>query len=294
MSPPIEHRFVRANDLRFHVATCGSGPKLALLLHGFPESWFSWRHQMTALAAAGYRVWAPDLRGYGASDKPSGVASYSLDTLVSDVGGLLDAARTDERTSEVVLVGHDWGGAIAWASAIARVRPLDRLIVMNCPHPKRFVTGLLSPAQLRRSWYMFFFQLPYVPERVLAADGALRIGKAFRGMAIDKSRFPDHVLDEFRRNALQPGALTGMLGYYRAMFRGNLLQKVRSFGPPIEVPTLLVWGEEDAALGKELTMGMDGLVRDLRVEYLPGVSHWVQQEAPERVNEVVLSWLADR
>lgn len=295
MPDAVRHLQVQANGLTFHVAEQlpegGGQGKLALLLHGFPESSFSWRHQMPALASMGYRVWAPDLRGYGKTDKPKGVASYTVDRLVEDVGGLIDASG--ER--RVLLVGHDWGGAVAWASALQRVRPLEGLVVMNCPHPVLFLRGLRSFAQLKRSWYMFYFQLPYLPERSLAANGAARIGKAFRGMAVDKSRFPDEVLAEFQRSALEPGALTAMLSYYRAMFRGRPLSRATGLArEPIEVPTLLLWGEADAALGKELTYGTDRYVRDLTVRYFPDVSHWIQQEAPEAVNEALATWLAGR
>jgi pimeloyl-ACP methyl ester carboxylesterase len=285
----LSHTFVRANGLRFHVAEQGSGDRLALCLHGFPESWFSWRHQMPHLASLGYRVWAPDLRGYGRTDRPKGVSSYSIDALVADVGGLIDASGA----RSVTLLGHDWGGAVAWAAAIQRVRPLERLVVMNCPHPALFFQGLRSFAQLRRSWYMFFFQLPWLPERMLSADGYAAIGKAFRGMAVDKSRFPDEVLDEYKRDASNPGALTAMLSYYRAMFRGRPVSRMRALTrEKLDVPTLLIWGEEDAALGKELTYGTDRVVERLDTRYLPGVSHWVQQEAPEAVNRILAEWLA--
>jgi pimeloyl-ACP methyl ester carboxylesterase len=205
----IRHRFVEANGLRFHIAECGGGNRLALCLHGFPENWCSWRNQLPLLAELGYLAWAPDLRGYGQTDKPRGVSHYAVDHLVGDVGALIDASQA----KDVVLIGHDWGGAVAWASAIQNVRPIERLVIMNCPHPVQFFKGILSLKQLRRSWYMFFFQLPVIPERWLAADGAKRIGRAFRAMAIDKSHFSDNVLAEYQREALRPGALTGMLSY---------------------------------------------------------------------------------
>lgn len=286
MSDTIRHEKISANGLSFHVAAAGQGDRLALCLHGFPESSYSFRHQLPLFARLGYRAWAPDLRGYGRTTRPVGVEHYAIEKLEEDVGGLIDASGA----REVVLVGHDWGGGIAWSFAAHRVRPIDRLIVMNCPHPTCFEKGMLSPRQLLRSWYMFFFQLPVFPERYLGARGAERVGRAFIGMAVDKSRFPEEVLRVYRDAAREPGALTAMINYYRAMFRGMRRTRARGFDE-ITVPTLLVWGEEDTALGKELTRDTGRYVRDLTIRYLPNVSHWVQQEAPEAVNGIVEEWL---
>jgi pimeloyl-ACP methyl ester carboxylesterase len=283
MATEIRTERVRANDLEFEVHTCGSGDRLALFLHGFPEHAHSWRHQMPALAELGYRVWAPCLRGYGSSDRPKRTRDYHIDHLKADVAGLIDASGA----KETVLIAHDWGGAIAWAFAIEQVRPLSRLIVMNMPHPKIFLRALFRWPQMRRSWYVGFFQLPWLPELALGARKAKAIGNTFYSMAIDKSRFPREVTDFYSEQARAPGALTAMLSYYRANFRG----KRPRYSNVIETPTLLLWGEEDAALGKELTIGTDELVRDLTVRYLPGVSHWVQQEAPETVNAMMTAWL---
>jgi pimeloyl-ACP methyl ester carboxylesterase len=278
---------VNANGLSFEVFTAGdpASERLALLLHGFPEHAFSWRHQLPLFAQLGYRVWAPNQRGYGRSSKPKGVASYRIEHLVADVAGLIDAAGA----RHVTLVAHDWGGLVAWEFAARRVRPLDRLVIMNVPHPKRFREELATNrVQRRRSLYAGFFQLPWLPEWFFRRRGAAAIEQAFRGMAIDKSRFPDDVLAVFKANVLQPGALTAMLNWYRAAGRhfGAL-----GTSAVIETPTLLIWGEEDTALGKETTVGTERYVKDLTVRYLPGVSHWVQQEAPEAVNEILAAWL---
>ena len=151
-------RFVHANGLRFEVTECGEGDRLALCLHGFPESPYSWRYQMKLLADLGYRVWAPSLRGYGKTERPSRVSDYKMDVLVEDIGALIDAANA----KEVVLLAHDWGGAIAWEFMLRKTRPIDRFVIMNIPHPKRFAQALRKPLgpQLRRSWYIFLFQLP--------------------------------------------------------------------------------------------------------------------------------------
>ncbi len=288
MSAPITQRRVAANGLEFQVAECGSGDRLALCLHGFPECGYSWRHQLPLLARLGYRAWAPDLRGYGASDRPTQVRDYAIERLLDDVAGLIDAAGA----RETVLIAHDWGGVIAWLFAMRRPRPLARLVIMNIPHPAGFERELRTWKQRRRSWYAVLFQLPRLPEALLRARGCRAIGEAFRASAIDKSRFPDEVLRVYRDNAARPGALTAMLNYYRAHGIGGGAERQRALGyPRIETPTLLLWGEEDVALCKETTYGTEQWVADLTLRYLPGVSHWVQQEAPETVNAMLEAWL---
>ena len=286
MRPEVRTLLVKANGLTFEVDQCGSGDKFALLLHGFPESKFSWRHQMPLLAELGYTVWAPNLRGYGRSSKPPAVADYHIDHLVADAAALIDAAGA----KNTLLMAHDWGAVIAWNFAIRKVRPLERLVIMNVPHPACMARELRTWAQRRKSWYIFFFQIPWLPERVLARRKAQAVGRAFSDMAVDKSRFPVAVTDEFRRNALEPGALTAMVNYYRAAVRAG--EKAMNPEPgTVDVPTLMIWGEEDTALGKATTLGTDKYVSDLTLRYLPGVSHWVQQEAPETVNAMIEAWL---
>ena len=197
---------------------------------------------------------------------------------------------------ETVLLAHDWGGVIAWHFALRRIRPLSRLIVMNLPHPAVFERVLRSGWRQRmRSWYVLFFQIPWLPEKLLGMRGARMIGEAFRGMAVDKSRFPEEVLDVDRRAALEPGALTAMVNYYRAAVRGGGGRRQRSLGyPKIDTPTLMVWGEQDTALGVELTEGTQDFVRDFTLRRLANASHWVQQDAPEEVNAILREWLGER
>jgi epoxide hydrolase 4 len=286
---PIAYQTIRANGIDFNVATAGTGPRLALCLHGFPESSYSWRYQMPLLAQLGYRVWAPDLRGYGGSSRPTGVAAYALENLEDDVAALIEASGA----REVVLVGHDWGAVIAWYYAMFGRLRVSKLIIMNVPHPALMEKGLRTRRQLAKSWYIFFFQLPWIPEWGLARRGYEAIGRVFRDMAVDKSRFPDEVLRVYREAAAAPGALTAMLNYYRALIRG--IRRTRRRGiVPINVPTLMIWGEVDAALGKELTYGTEKYVSNLTLRYLPNVSHWVQQEAPETVNAMIEAWLSGR
>jgi len=287
MDDGIAHQHVLANGLRFHVASCGAGDRLALCLHGFPECWYSWRHQMPLLARLGYRVWAPDLRGYGDSDRPARVQDYAIERLMDDVGGLIDAAGA----GSTVLLGHDRGGVIASYFALRRVRPLERLVVMNLPHPAIMERALRTWRQLRRSWYAFFFQIPRLPEAVMRARNYRAIREAFLGSAVDPSRFSIADLQVYRDNAARPGALTAMVNYYRALARGGSARQ-RALGyPVIDTPTLLLWGEEDIALCKETTYGTDHYVSNLTLRYLPRVSHWVQQEAPETVNAMLEAWL---
>ena len=280
---------IEANGLSFMVDEAGEGDDVALLLHGFPESRFSWRWQIPLLARLGWRVIAPDLRGYGQSSRPTRNADYEIGRLVEDVAGLFDAVGARRR----LLVGHDWGAGIAWAFALDKRLPLEGLVIMNVPHPA--VLSRVMRASWRqplRSWYMAFFQLPGLPEAMMTANGAKAIGDAFTRMAVDKSRFPAEVTDVYRRNALIPGAMTAMINYYRA--NTGLLSRWGPAPPVIEVPTLMIWGEEDTALGIENTEGYAPLVRDFTLHRLPGVSHWVQQEAPERVNEILEKWVTSK
>jgi pimeloyl-ACP methyl ester carboxylesterase len=278
-----QQRFLETNGLRLHYVTQGQGP-LLLFLHGFPEFWYSWRHQLDYFADR-YTCVALDLRGYNESDKPPGVAAYRLDVLVEDVRGAIAALGYDHLT----LVGHDWGGAIAWAFAYAYPELLRSLVVMNIPHPARFAEGLRTPQQLARSWYIAAFQLPLLPELALAAGDYWAIGQIFQAMAVDKSAFSAADLRAYKTAAAKPGALTAMVNYYRALRLGDRRQQPWGILP---VPTLLIWGEDDAALGKELTLGTEAYVSDLRLRYIPHCSHWVQQEQPGQVNGLMDEFLS--
>jgi len=285
----IDTEFIEAGGLRFETLTSGDpgSDRLALLLHGFPELAYSWRYQIPLLARLGYRVWAPNQRGYGRTTRPTRRGEYHLDRLLEDTAALIDASGA----KSVTLIGHDWGGIVAWFFALRAVRPLDRFVVMNLPHPQRFHEALQHKAQRRRSRYTILFRTPWLAEFLFRLGGARAIGEAFHSMAIDKSRFPPEVLDVYKSAALEPGALTAMLNWYRAnAFLSTFAEPL----PVLETPTLMIWGEQDTALGKEMTYQTDQLVRDFTLRYLPDVSHWVQQEAPEAVNEILEAWLTDR
>jgi pimeloyl-ACP methyl ester carboxylesterase len=284
----IRTEFVEANGLRFEVDKCGAGDKLALCLHGFPELNYSWRYQLPMLADLGYEAWAPNLRGYGATSRPSHVSDYDMDCLMQDVAALIDASGHDS----VVLIAHDWGAIIAWQFAIEKRRPLEKVIICNVPHPGPFEKALRNGlSQLRKSWYVFFFQIPWLPEFLLGLNRAQAIGEMFRKTSVDQSMFPQQVTEVYRRNASQPGALTAMINYYRAFLSGRKKRAGRGLAT-IEVPTLMIWGEDDVALTKESTYGTGDYVSDFQVRYLPRVSHWVQQEAPVQVNAMIKAFLS--
>ena len=287
----IRQRFVEANGQRFELAEAGDpqSRKFAILLHGFPELNFSWRHQMPELAAQGWRVWAPNLRGYGNTTKPEGVPAYRMDHLLTDVAALIDLAKTEAAADEVMLVAHDWGAVIAWNFAIQKIRPLDRLVIMNVPHPKCAERELKYWRQKKKSWYIFFFQLPWFPEKMMLANDAKAVRGAFLNTAANKDRFPEQDLDVYAKAAQQPGAMHAMVNYYRALLR---YPEAREVGDAmVDTPTLVIWGENDMALDIHLLDGMEEWVPNLTVHRLPGISHWVQQDAPDEVNQLLGQWL---
>jgi pimeloyl-ACP methyl ester carboxylesterase len=253
---------------------------VALLLHGFPECRQSWRAQLPALAALGWRAVAPDMRGYGESSRPRGEEAYRIERLADDVAALFEALGARRR----ILIGHDWGGAIAWHAALGGV-PLDGLVILNAPHPARFREVLRTWDQRRRSWYMAFFLLPWLPELLLTRGGGHPL---MRDLKRQSPNLPDDLLETMRRNVIQPGAATAMLNYYRANIRR--IAKEAPEISAIECPTLLLWGEQDVYLSPALAAGNEPWVRNLTVHRLPGVSHWVQADAPEAVNRLIGEW----
>ncbi|HEY9091710.1 alpha/beta hydrolase [Parasphingorhabdus sp.] len=286
LSSGITIKQIEANGQSFELAEAGSGEKFALCLHGFPELHFSWRFQIPLLAELGYRVWAPNMRGYGGSSKPAEVRDYALDHLCADVAALIDASGA----KEITLIAHDWGAVVAWAFAIQKIRPLKRLVIMNVPHPMVARREMRHWRQLRRSWYIFFFQLPWLPEFLLSRGNGKAIKQAFSNMACDQSNFPDEALEVFAKAAMRPGSLTAMINYYRALLRHG--DSIDLGNGSINAPTLMIWGEEDSALNINCTQGTQQWVPNLELHRLPGVSHWVQQEAPEKVNAILREWLS--
>jgi epoxide hydrolase 4 len=277
------HNTLTTNGVNLHYVTQGEG-ELMLMLHGFPEFWYSWRHQIPEFAQD-HKVAALDLRGYNESDKPDGVESYRMAELIKDVKGAIQALGYDR----CILVGHDWGGAIAWAFAYAHPEMVERLIVLNLPHPAKFAAGLRTPQQLLRSFYIFLFQIPQLPELLLWWGDYQMIETALAGMVVNKATFSAEDLEAYKTAASKRGALTAMLNYYRANFGPNSIF-TRSWDK-LTIPTLLIWGESDTALGVELTYGTEEYVEDLKICYIPYCSHWVQQEQPHLVNQYIREFL---
>jgi pimeloyl-ACP methyl ester carboxylesterase len=275
------------NGVRLHYVEAGTGP-LVLLLHGFPEFWYAWRWQIPALAAAGFHVLAPDLRGYNRSEKPAGIRSYRMEVLMEDIAGLIRHAGANK----AVVVGHDWGGGIAWSLAMHQPHLLEKLIILNAPHPAMFFRHLRTWKQLRKSWYIFFFQLPLLPEFFLHAGKYYFLDRAFRSEPVRPGTFTEQDIARYKEALDQAGALTAALHYYRAAFRRHWRKHRTSF-PPIEAPTLLIWGEQDRYLDVRLTHGIDQWVPRLRIERLAEASHWVQSDAWEAVNLLMIDFLGE-
>ena len=292
MNTEIGSERIHANGLDFHVNTCGDGDRLALCLHGFPEIGYSWRHQLPLLASLGYRVWAPDLRGFGQTDKPRGIRQYAFEHLIDDVAALIDASGT----KETMLVAHDWGVMIASQIAFHRVRPLSRLVLFNGAALGMQADTGFSFRALQRMLYAFFFQLPFLPERMLAAGNYRAIRSSFTGrMAGRRDRITKEDIRVFQEAMARPGALTGGLNYYRAQIAGGGFRRIAARGfPAIETPTLILWGEDDPVLVPSTIGRAEELVQDLTLRFLPGIGHWSQQEAPEEVNEMLAAWLTER
>ncbi len=284
--PFVRERFVAAHGVRLHLVEAGpeDGP-LVVLLHGFPEFSYGWRHQIGPLAAAGYRVMVPDQRGFDASDKPPRVGDYRIERLAEDVLALIDGADRRRAT----LVGHDWGAVVAWWLGSHHPERIERLAILNVPHPlvmRRHL--LLNPRQIRRSWYIFFFQLPWLPERMLRRDGWRLAARALRGGA-RRGSFADDDLARYREAWSRPGAMRSMIHWYRAAIRGAF----RPYGPRrIPVETLMIWGARDPALGREMVAPSLALCDRARLALLENASHFVQHDEPGRVNELLLRFAA--
>jgi epoxide hydrolase 4 len=275
---------VVGNGVRLHYVEAGEGP-LVILLHGFPEFWYSWRRQIKPLADAGFHVVAPDMRGYNLSDKPRDWRAYGLDLLAGDIAGLIGHFGVEQAD----VVGHDWGAVVAYGVATFHPLSVRKLAILNVPHPARMLAAFRTFKQLRKSWYMFFFQIPSLPELLLRRND---FSFAKRSLRANTPR-SDEEFQRYVQAWSQDGALTGMLNYYRAALRQSprgANAKMR----PIEATTLVIWGERDSYLGQELAQPEARWVSNVRVERLPQATHWVHHDEPERVNELLTDFLADR
>jgi pimeloyl-ACP methyl ester carboxylesterase len=289
-SDDASHRTAVVNGVRLHYVEAGDahGGAPVVLLHGFPGFWYCWRNQVPALAAAGRRVVAPDMRGYNTSDKPPRVRDYRVEELAADVAGL---ARHVSPGRAVSLVGHDWGGVVAWYVAMRHPEVVGRLVVINAPHPAAYLRELrrIGSGQLLRSWYTLFFQLPWLPEAMLAQGDFAMLRRMLRTEPVRPDAFTPEDIGQYVRAWSQPGALRAGINYYRAALRHGLRRAARDVRR-IDMPTLLIWGERDRYLAGALTRGLEQWVPNLRVERLPRASHWVLQDEPKAVNDLLVDF----
>jgi pimeloyl-ACP methyl ester carboxylesterase len=282
---PERTEFVEANGIRFHVKVEGDGP-LVVLIHGFPQTSYAWHHVMPLLAERGFRVAAPDTRGIGQSSRPTRIADYRLQVLGDDIAALIGALGADKAS----VIGHDWGGLIAWETAFAHPEVVDRLITVNGPPahipPQGWGARL---RQLSRSWYAFYFALPRNPERFLTRGHSQIMARLLRD-----GRFSPEEIALYRDVICQPGAAWAGLAYYRAWVRGLRANAARLRGRTVTAPTLVIWGEQDPALGLELIEDMDRYVRGpLRIVRLPEENHWFVPNQPERFVDLVTAFLEE-
>ena len=279
-----EH-YIKVNGIQLHYMEEGQG-ELVILLHGFPEFWYSWRKQIPVLSKK-YRVVAPDMRGYNLSDKPVGVENYKIDILAKDIADLVKALGEDK----AIIAGHDWGGAVAWMVATLYPEVVSKLGILNVPHPSEMKKALMgfNLAQWMKSYYIFLFQLPALPERFIGRDLKSFFEKAFgsfapegKGISVSPAE-----IDEYVKAYSQPGMLTGAINYYRATFRQ--LGAMHNPGK-LNMPVLMIWGEQDKALGKELTYNTKDYCNNLEVIYDPTSGHFVQHDNPELVNQKLMEF----
>ena len=271
------------DGLRLHYVEAGEGP-LVVLLHGFPEFWYGWRAQIAPLAAAGFRVVAPDTRGYNLSSRPHEVDAYATSVLAEDIRNLISERGAETAT----VVGHDWGGTLAWTLAMNHPEVVDKLAILNAAHPRKLSQGLHHPGQLRRSWYFFFFDLPDLPETVVQANN----WHFFRHFLHDaRPPLTPEQTDRYITAWSQPGAATGMINYYRSSVRTPPKQAEAALRP-VQAPTLVIWGDADQYLNPDLAEPEHDDVPDLRLERLPDASHWVHHDEAERVTQLLVDFFS--
>ena len=279
----METLFLQNDSVRLHAVAAGphDGP-IVILLHGFPEFWYGWRQQIEPLAAAGFRVIVPDQRGYNLSSKPAGLAAYALTELVSDVIAIADQLGREK----IFLAGHDWGAAVAWSAALLHPQRVAKLAVLNVPHPsvmRKFLST--HPRQLLRSWYMFFFQLPWLPEALFSAFN-FRVGERALLRSSRPGTFSSEDLAQYRAAWSQPVALTGMINWYRALFR----TRVKFPDKTVRVPTRILWGERDAFLLPEMAHESLRYCTNAELFTFANASHWLQHEEPARVSQLLIDF----
>ncbi|HEU4325517.1 MAG TPA: alpha/beta hydrolase [Roseiflexaceae bacterium] len=277
-----------------HYAKAGSGPRLIIFLHGFPQCWWSWRHQLARFMgddtpgalSQRFTAIAPDLRGYNETDRPNW--GYNLDTLADDIAALIHELGFQQ----AVVAGHDWGGGIAWWLAIRHPHLVERLVILNSPHPAVLVKAIgRNWQQTMRSWYMLFFQLPWLPEAAISANNYAAIEQMMRGSARRPEAFTDEDITIYKQSIAKPGALSAAIAYYREQFGVTARGLPPDHELRVDMPVLLIWGEDDVALGKELTYPTGRYAPLLTIRYVPRCSHWVHEEQPDLVSDEIIAFL---
>ncbi|MFD1032846.1 alpha/beta fold hydrolase [Metaplanococcus flavidus] len=283
----IAFETIETNGVSLHTAVAGpkDGP-LVVLLHGFPEFWYGWKHQIDALAEQGYRVMAPDQRGYNLSSKPQGAENYTLNDLRDDVAGLIEQSGNEK----AVIIGHDWGGAVAWQLAATKPELVEKLIVINIPHPQAMPRIMMrSPLQWVKSSYMVYFQIPKLPEAMMAAEDFSFMKQAMAGTS-RKNAFSEEDLERYGRAWAQRGALTGMLNWYRALPKGSFSQTPKR---KVEVPVRILWGVGDQSLSRKLAKESLNFCSDAELIFIGQATHWVHHEQPLIVNGLIEEFLGE-
>lgn len=280
-----QHLFVETNRIRLHCVTQGEG-ELVILLHGFPEFWYSWRHQIPALAKH-FKVVVPDLRGYNDSDKP--LSGYDLDTLSHDIKGLMKSLGY----AKAHVVGHDWGGAIAWNLAQKFPQSIQRLAILNAPHPQQFMQEMVSNIdQFRKSWYVLAFQVPTLPEWLIRSNLKNFLKNMLQDQAIRKGAFTRNDTEIYQAALEKPGALSAAIAHYRHLLAPQNLGRYFGKTLPVTAPTLVLWGADDGLLSHRFTEGLEKVIAaPFHLKRIPQCGHWIQQEVPQTVNRELLKFL---
>lgn len=279
-------QFIEVNGIRLHYVEEGSG-ETVILLHGFPEFWYGWRKQIPVLSQH-YHVIAPDMRGYNRSDKPQGAAQYKIEILAKDIAELIRKLGKDK----VILAGHDWGAGVAWTVATMYPELISKLAILNVPHPAEMRKALLgfNLSQWLKSYYIFLFQIPFLPEWSIGRDPEKFFGKVFTRFSPTATPPGDEEIKEYVKAYSRSGGLSGIINYYRAMVR---YMSTLDTSVPLPMPVLMLWGEQDKALGKELTHNTKKYCKDLELIYDPTSGHFIQSDNPELVNKKLLDFFAE-
>jgi pimeloyl-ACP methyl ester carboxylesterase len=283
----ITFDYAQIGGVKLHYAAAGDGERLVILLHGFPEFWYSWRHQLVALSDD-YTVIAPDMRGYNLSDKPTKIADYDINKLVDDITGLINHFGREN----AAVVGHDWGASVAWALAQNHPEYVWKLAALQVP-PISVWRKNQSFKQFLASWYMFFLQIPKLPEWLMTRSNFVMLENALKNTTAEKDVFKPEDIERYKESWSEPFALTAMINYYRANVFSRLFSKSES-QEKIRVPTLFIYGEKDHAILPETVKGVgEAVAAPFEYFHIPDAGHWVQQEAAETVTQILREFLAD-